>query len=82
MQVCTDLSAGQENPSAFWFGPWLTIVISSTEDIKTVLTSPNCLKKPYVYNFFGRNTGIFNSEGNLFRIHRTSFCLKLWNIFS
>lgn len=37
---------------AIWFGPKLTMVVRSPEDIKTVLTSTDCYKKDSSYDIF------------------------------
>lgn len=57
MKICDET----ETPSVFWFGPTLAFFISKPEDLKAVYMSPDCLAKPFVYDFFGGTKGIFNS---------------------
>lgn len=57
-------------PTIFWFGPTLTFLITKPEDMKAVYTSPNCLQKPYVYNFFGGELGIFTSPAHIWKKDR------------
>lgn len=52
-----------ETPAAVWLGPKLHIIIDKPEDMQTVLLSPNCLDKPYVYRFLPNERGLFTSEG-------------------
>lgn len=53
-----------ETPAAIWLGPKLHILIDKPADLQTVLLSPNCLDKPYVYRFLPNERGLFTSEGN------------------
>lgn len=64
MKTLIKVGADQETPSIFWLGPQLTIIVNKPNDMKDVLTSPNCLQKPYVYDFIG-GISIFNSPGNI-----------------
>lgn len=61
-----------ETPAAAWLGPKLHLIIDKPEDLQTVLLSPNCLDKPYVYRFLPNERGLFTSEGNLFRLNDPS----------
>lgn len=61
-----------ENPSRYWFGTTLAIIISSPEDMQVVLNSPHCLQKPYMYAFVDEDgNGLFHAKGKLF--HRQTF---------
>lgn len=53
-----------QNPSIIWFGPILVIVVSSAEDMQTVLNSPDCLQKAHLYDNLDVNDGLFKSKGN------------------
>lgn len=65
--ICSEHST----PTIFWFGPTLTFLITKPEDMKAVYMSPNCLQKPYVYNFFGgNNLGIFNAPAHIWKKDR------------
>lgn len=60
------ISVTHQNPSRYWVGPILFIVISSPEDMQTVLNSPHCLQKSHVYDFFDTfedNDGLFTAKG-------------------
>lgn len=63
MDTLIKISADQETPSIFWFGTQLAFIVDKPEDMKAVLTSPNCLQKLYVYDFFRGTNGLFNSPG-------------------
>lgn len=53
------------NPSRYWLGPTLIVVVSSPEDMQTVLNSPHCLQKPYVYDYMSSgNAGLFIADGS------------------
>lgn len=67
METLIKIGSDQETPSIFWLGPTMTFVINKPEDMKSVLMSPNCLQKPYMYDFVGSTKGIFNSPGIYFR---------------
>lgn len=64
MKTLIKISADKETPSIFWLGSQLTIIVNKPDDMKAVLMSPNCLQKPYVYDFIG-GISIFNSPGNI-----------------
>lgn len=65
MDTLIKIGSDLETPSVFWLGPIMIIVVNKPDDIKSVLMSPNCLQKPYMYNFVGSTKGIFNSPGNI-----------------
>lgn len=44
-----------------WLGPQLVITLTDPDDLKTVLTSDNCLDKPYVYKFFNSNNSLLSA---------------------
>lgn len=50
-----------ETPSISWIGPCLTVTLDKPEDIKTVLMSPVCLDKPYMYRFLPSTVGILTT---------------------
>lgn len=49
-------------PYKSYIGPILFIVLDKPEDMKTILTSPHCLDKPYVYDYLPNPTGILNAR--------------------
>ncbi|KAJ6636721.1 putative cytochrome P450, partial [Pseudolycoriella hygida] len=62
------ISESFENPSRYWFGPTLIIVVSSPNDMQTVLNSPHCLQKPYLYSFFDvENNGLFMAKAHIWK---------------
>lgn len=63
MDIFQDLTADIPTPSRLWFGPKLVIVIGKAEDMQTILNSPNCLEKTYVYKFLEKNVGLFSAPG-------------------
>lgn len=50
-----------ETPCRFWLGPVLAIFLGKPEDFQTVLLSPKCLDKPYMYRFMDDNQGLFTA---------------------
>lgn len=66
MDTLIAISSEVETPSQFWFGPKLVVVIGKPDDVKTVLTSMNCLEKPYIYKFLRNNNGLFNATSKLY----------------
>lgn len=38
-------------PNKTWLGPILVVNLDRPEDVRTVLMSPHCLEKPYLYRF-------------------------------
>ncbi|XP_055316405.1 probable cytochrome P450 313a4 [Sitodiplosis mosellana] len=68
-------------PFQLWLGPILVIGISQPEDIQTILTSSECLNKPYFYDHFKCKTSIIATDREIWRPHRralnTSFNVKM-----
>lgn len=64
MQIIVDVTTSTETPSRFWLGPQLIVIIGKAEDMQTILNSPNCLEKTYVYKFFEKNVGLFTAPGS------------------
>lgn len=62
-------------PQQFWFGTICVLFIGTADDMQAVLTSPNCLQKSYVYNFFENKNGLFTAPG-LFNL--TNFLIKMF----
>lgn len=50
-------------PQQFWFGTICVLFVGTAEDMQAVLTSPNCLQKSYVYDFFMNKNGLFTAPG-------------------
>lgn len=61
------LCAKYVSPFRIWIGPKLFVFVHDVNDIETVLKSPNCLNKMYVYKFvkdgLGDVDGMFTAEG-------------------
>lgn len=49
-------------PSKAYVGPLLFVTLDKPEDMKTILTSPHCLDKPYVYDYMPNTNGILNAR--------------------
>lgn len=58
----TEVTKTHGTPLKGYMGPALVISLDRPEDIKTVLMSPNCLDKPYLYQFYPRPCGILNAR--------------------
>ncbi|KAJ6636722.1 Cytochrome P450 4C1 [Pseudolycoriella hygida] len=63
-----------DTPCRFWLGPVLAIFLGKPEDVQTVLLSPHCLEKPYIYRFMDDVEGIFTAP-----IHKWKSQRKLLN---
>lgn len=48
----------RSSPIQLWLGPVLIVGISEPEDIQILLTSDDCLDRPYFYEFFHCKSGI------------------------
>lgn len=70
MTVLIKICNENATPTVFWFGPTLAFLISKPEDIKAVYMSPNCLAKPYVYDFFGGLNALFTSKPEMWKKDR------------
>lgn len=72
------------SPTKSWIGPVLTITLDKPGDIKTVLMSPTCLDKPYMYRFLPSTVGILTAACTLSKLNlvaRSSLSFRL-NRFS
>lgn len=61
-RVIIQLIKQNDTPNKLYIGPGLVIILDKPEDVKAVLTSPNCLDKPYYYNFYPCPRGIFTEQ--------------------
>lgn len=75
----------KSTPVQAWLGPVLIIGLLEPEDIQTVLTSSDCLNKPYVYKFLHCNTSILSSDKEMWKPHRralnAAFNTKMLQIY-
>lgn len=60
LSLTTDM---METPCRFWLGPVLVIFLGEPNDIQTVLQSPKCLDKPYIYRFMNDSLGLLTAPG-------------------
>ncbi|XP_031618042.1 probable cytochrome P450 313a4 [Contarinia nasturtii] len=60
----------KSTPIQVWLGPFLVILISEPQDIQTILTSDDCLNKPYFYEHFKCKTSIIASNREVWKPHR------------
>lgn len=49
-------------PNKIWLGPILVVSLDRPEDVKTILMSPNCLEKPYLYRFLPAELSILTMK--------------------
>lgn len=80
----TEVTKMNGTPLKGYMGPALVMSLDRPEDIKAVLMSPNCLDKPYLYQFYPRPCGILNARCKIDReIARKNCSKKLFkkNIF-
>lgn len=60
----------KSTPVKVWFGPVLSIFVCEPEDIQTVLTSDDCLNKPYFYDQFHCKSSIIVTDREIWKPHR------------
>lgn len=60
--IGVDFCKKMQSPGKFWFGTSLVLLVDEPEDIQTILNSPNCLAKPYVFNFFNLKKGLLSAR--------------------
>ncbi|XP_031641096.1 probable cytochrome P450 313a4 [Contarinia nasturtii] len=75
----------KSTPIQVWLGPFLVIGISEPQDIQTILTSPDCLNKPYFYDHLKCKTSIVATNREVWKPHRRAlnpaFNLKMLQSF-
>lgn len=59
---CLEFFETNETPVKVYLGSTLVILLDKPEDIKKVLTSDDCLDKPFIFDFFPLPTGIFTAR--------------------
>lgn len=64
-------------PYKSYIGPTLLITIDKPEDLKTILTSPFCLNKPFVYQFYPSPAGILTVRCKFFETNQIFYNLLL-----
>lgn len=74
----TEVTKLNGTPLKGYMGPALVMSLDRPEDIKAVLMSPNCLDKPYLYQFYPRPCGILNARCKE-PIGFFSFARKIWS---
>ncbi|XP_031618056.1 probable cytochrome P450 313a4 [Contarinia nasturtii] len=71
----------KSTPIQVWLGPFLMIGISEPPDIETILTSDDCLNKPYFYEHAKCKTSLIATNREIWKPHRralnTAFNLKM-----
>lgn len=68
LALIAQMFSGEQTPVRAWFGPVLVIGVAHPEDMQTVLSSPHCLQKGYMYKFIHNQSGLFTADGNLIYI--------------
>ncbi|XP_062557030.1 uncharacterized protein LOC134221876 [Armigeres subalbatus] len=68
-----------------WLGPVVFIGVSHPDLVQIVLTHPDCLQKPFFYQFIRIKKGLLFAEAELWKRHRkalnSSFNLKILHSF-
>lgn len=65
------------HPSRYWLGTILVVFVSSPEDMKTILNSPHCIQKPYMYEYLGVKNGLMVANGSGDIIYKTIHIRKI-----
>uniref|UniRef100_A0A182VYH6 Uncharacterized protein n=1 Tax=Anopheles minimus TaxID=112268 RepID=A0A182VYH6_9DIPT len=58
------------SPMRAWLGPFLLVVIDRPDMVQDILNSPDCVQKPFMYDFFRLSKGLFGAPANVWRKHR------------
>ncbi|XP_055541468.1 probable cytochrome P450 313a4 [Wyeomyia smithii] len=53
-----------------WMGPISFIGTSDPDSIRGILTHPHCIQKPYIYDFFKIDFGLFAAPSNIWKVQR------------
>ncbi|KAG4079934.1 hypothetical protein HA402_006246 [Bradysia odoriphaga] len=59
-----------DTPCRFWLGPCLSLFLARPEDVQTVLLSPKCLDKLFVYRFMDDIKGLLTAPLHLWKPQR------------
>lgn len=74
-----------KTPFYGWFGPILSIYLAEPHDIQAVLTSEDCLNKPYLYKQFKCPTSILVTNRETWKTHRralnASFNIRMLQMY-
>lgn len=73
----TDFTIQTGTPYKSYVGPILFVVLDKPDDMKIILTSSQCLDKPYVYEYLPNRTGILNARCKCSRSFLIFKCLIL-----
>lgn len=63
-EVITGIGKSYERIGKAWVGPLLTIFLDHPDDLRTILSSRNCLERSYVYRLIPGGDGLFTAKGN------------------
>ncbi|GAB0086095.1 Cytochrome P450 [Sergentomyia squamirostris] len=83
LRLVRDILKNYESPSRWWLGTTMYVLVKSPEDLQTVLNSPHCLSRGFVYEFlrsFGGD-GLVSLPAPEWKVHRKllnpTFSLKI-----
>ncbi|KFB42969.1 AGAP002205-PA-like protein [Anopheles sinensis] len=69
----------------FWLGPIVILFTSHPDIVQAVLTHPDCLKKPFMYDFFNLSNGIIAAPPHVWKSQRkvlnSAFNVRILNSF-
>lgn len=52
------------SPLKIQIGPSFFVIVDHPDDVQAILTSPDCLDKPFIYDFFYLPLSILTQRGN------------------
>uniref|UniRef100_A0A182Q421 Uncharacterized protein n=1 Tax=Anopheles farauti TaxID=69004 RepID=A0A182Q421_9DIPT len=58
------------SPMRAWLGPYLLVVVDRPEMVQDILSSPDCVQKPFMYDFFRLSKGLFGAPADMWKRHR------------
>lgn len=66
------IKEAKSTPVQAWFGTILAIGICEPEDVQVILSSDDCLNRPYVYDHFHYKLSIIATDREIWKPHRRS----------
>lgn len=67
------ISEVDKTPIQVWFGPFLGVVIAEPKDIQVILSSDDCINRPYFYDHLGLGTSVTVARRELWKPQRRAF---------
>ncbi|XP_065082871.1 probable cytochrome P450 313a4 [Ochlerotatus camptorhynchus] len=66
----TSLAGSHQSPMCIHLGPIIAVCVYKPEHLQAVLTSPHCISRAFVYDFFRVSKGLFSSPSHIWKGQR------------